>query len=600
MHILNNCSRIIKYFMFNLINLLNRLVECCKGKSKPKAKLNIDRFTSYKDSPIAKRQIDHQDLPKKKIKIAGDTPQEIVGGYLHGYRSKKNLDYMHDSQSVFRIGTIDSDDILHRLDQAIYQRLKKIGICYEAYDDNNNEIQILLPLLQKDIQFELIDNLGWFKNDPIIQQTFEHISSAFENLLPFVKTVYRKIEAFGGPKANFKQSKQDKALLSINVKTKLQKKRAQRPTNNQKRYQEKQIRSVVKQLFLERFEHLAKIFSSFTTCSRIHANKLSAYMLFENLLNNYSEILIFQEALKSDQYGGTPLHQNAIQILAKSFELLLPYALEITNAFDIEDLANDPRLASIKKSAAQHTNSVKTEFKEHQETQEIVAKIDLREEYPQLFLHPVTSESNQLERRTKKDKGLNPSNPTPFKTKQERQADRDKRLAERRTTLAQDMVSSHKQQQTNQQEVTKQKRIQSQIKIHELPSNELVWKTILPGLNSDNTSCLEIMFSQEVNHEEISHRHVVNLAMALQVALSQNNISCAQDLFDYVISRIHHRHSPDRGANLPQHYIDILRACFIIFGIFPKGWEPKTKEDFDAIEKYHQRLLDYFYWESRI
>lgn len=598
MKILNNCSRLIRYFIFNLTKLFNRVIEYCKGASKPKAKLNIDRFSSYKESRIIKRQIEHQNSQKVNIKIAGDTPQEIVGGYLHGYLSKKDQNYMHNSQIAFAAGTIDSKGALHNLDQAIYQRLEKIGIYYVAYDDNNKK-RIMLPLLQNDIQFELIDSFGWLKSDPIIQKTFECITCGFENLLPLVKICYRKIKkfGFGSPITCFKRSKQDETLLNSNVKAQLQKKRLQRPLNNQKHTQEKQVQSAVNQLFLERLEHLAKIFSAFTSCSQIHANKLSAYMLFENLFNNHSEILLFQKLLENNQYGGKHLHQHSSQILAKSFELLLPYALEITNAFAIDELAKDTRLYSIIKSATQYTDSVKAEFKAHKETKERLAMLEQETSQQSSSLSIVAKSKRTHQPPTK---NLTNSNPTPFKTKQEREADRNQRLAERRATLAQEMVSSHKQLQIEQQKAAEQRRLESQIKIYQLPSNELVWKIIFPNLSEDHREYVKIIFGVRESHLQISHKEVVNLAEALRNALTEHGISCGNDLFDYVISRIHHRHNSDTGIQLPGHYIDILRACFIIFGIFPEGWEPKTKEDFDAMEKYHQRLLDYFYWETRI
>lgn len=82
------------------------------------------------------------------------------------------------------------------------------------------------------------------------------------------------------------------------------------------------------------------------------------------------------------------------------------------------------------------------------------------------------------------------------------------------------------------------------------------------------------------------------IGKALKLLQGVDN-ECGQNLLNNLLARIHHRHDSDKGDLFPRDYLSILRACFIIFGVFPKNWKPKTREDFDAIEKYHKRQLGY-------
>lgn len=112
-----------------------------------------------------------------------------------------------------------------------------------------------------------------------------------------------------------------------------------------------------------------------------------------------------------------------------------------------------------------------------------------------------------------------------------------------------------------------------------------------------HSSYFNILFGIDDNNHTITPTKLLELAKHIKNALDENNVSCGKDQYCALEKHIHENHSTDKGKLLPKHYVVILRTFFIIFGIFPKNWEPETKEDFIAMEKYYRRLLHRFYQE---
>ncbi len=294
------------------------------------------------------------------------------------------------------------------------------------------------------------------------------------------------------------------------------------------------------------------------------------------------------------------------QVFMESIELLLPYAIEIAEAFDI-DLRKDRELIALKKFTKAIPESMKIEFQEYCELQNHMELLKTTNaEYKKI-------KSNNADTRNRLIVNIKGVNGTKVKkekmsreihlgtkSREERVKAREKRIAERRAIWAKDAVGEHMRVQKEEEEAIQKERLKKLSKIHELPSNNLIWDVILPGLSSENASTHNIVFGIEENHNKISHKEIVNLGKDLVEALLENDIGCGEDFLNNLLARIHHRHDSDKGDLLSEHYIDILRSCFIIFGIFPKNWKPKTKEDLDAMEKYSNRRLDYFSWETRL
>lgn len=700
MNIISKVFTCLNYISVSLGALFDRVVECCKGKSKPRTKIihrpeNFPLLIKIDNGPIENRIIKCEKVLTKKtqyqivaeenakngiqtVEISGHNHREIMSNYVSDYQAKNNF-YSTVQRIIFRTGSIDSSGNVHKLNRNTYARLHKTGLFFIT--SVNDENKIALPLLEIG-KFELFDKLGLFKSNLRIQKELKTIADAHRVMLLLLKTTREKIIKFGLKEKiseknavnvkNFEKRKKlnvkkvvkdmvpsnDSSSRLEQTRTRLQR---QLTVN---KYEEQNIVKDQKEM-LECLQHLEKLLTGSTFFSNIYPSKVSAYMLFENLSNHFSDIFFFMGKLLKSTFLKTELcdhFQHQFQIFDESLELLLPYAIEITKAFDI-NLMDDPNLNHLTKPTQKTSKSVIADLKEYQEierelamlmkeTNEVpkqktfakqetkklpvkattnqqpkksIAKIKINNEHQQdsviskelLVTIPQSPKElppqspRELPKPLKEKKVTDLSHTAPEKVvlkksleqqaarllaRQEKNEAREQRIAERRAIRAKEVVNKFKQEQSEQKEAEQRERQKTQVKIHELPSEDLVWDTILPSLDDEY---IQMMFGQEENHIQMSHKDVVNLAKTIQEALEKYDVGCAKDLYNYVLSRIHHRHDSDTGDLLPRHYVDILRSCFIIFGIFPKNWERKTEEDFDAMEKYYQRRLDYFYWESR-
>jgi len=112
-------------------------------------------------------------------------------------------------------------------------------------------------------------------------------------------------------------------------------------------------------------------------------------------------------------------------------------------------------------------------------------------------------------------------------------------------------------------------------------------KKVREGLSSKNQILLALMFAQPTPNKVLTGSNQVDLAKAIQF---QMNVlggieGDAGDFLDTIKDWLHVAHdSSDTGDKLPAHYVDILRMVFIMYGLAPEGWEPKTKEDRSAVK----------------
>lgn len=107
------------------------------------------------------------------------------------------------------------------------------------------------------------------------------------------------------------------------------------------------------------------------------------------------------------------------------------------------------------------------------------------------------------------------------------------------------------------------------------------------GLSSKNQILLALMFTQPTPNKVLTDSQIADLAKAIQIQM--NRVSGIQgdagDFLEDVLDWIHVAHdSSDTGDKLPAHYVDILRMVFIMYGLAPEGWEPKTREDRSAVK----------------
>lgn len=684
MYIINEFISFISFIADNLGTFCNRVVECC-CKKKPKQRIigTTDDLINLDGVNLKNRKIDYVSTQKadyeiiaeenakkgiKTIKVNGSSPHEIVKNYILDFQ--RHPSYQGIPRLIFSTGFLDSSKQVHQLNLETWERLKTTGF---YYIENN---RILLPLMGID-QFELFDNLSWFKSEVEIQKKFKTIADAHRNMLMLLKTILERTEKFG-----FREKISTKNLSNVNgfrnAQTANERKNKQiirtgNDANDRKLRLQHKLREKVadKQQVLEDLKHFQKLLNGSMNYSSVCPSTANAYMLFENISNSCSDIMIFCIKLINNTYLRTEIFdytQDLFHLFAESLELLLPHATKITKAFNI-NLINDGNLNCILEPSQKPSESAISDFEEHKKIKQGLRKIKQLKRIPTASKQETLNKRNvhqpeqsisktnrtkqqQHPQATEKTTGALPidssrssgidkiedKKPTPFinnkeddKGKEEQRSfvlpapkkreknnvkeqsegsrliawqeqrdNREKRIAERRAIRAEAIVNNHKTEQTKHKEIEQTKRQNTQIKIHELPSEELVWDVILPGLNNHHTSLFNIFYGLEEYHNQIRHKQVVNLTQEIYEALVEYDIGCAKDFYNYVISRIHIRHDADTGDLLPKHYIDILRSCFIIFGIFPKDWKPKTEEDFDAMEKYYQRKLDYFYWESRM
>lgn len=389
------------------------------------------------------------------------------------------------------------------------------------------------------------------------------------------------------------------------------------------------------------------IFSQFSLYDSFQPTKIQAYILFELLLKDTSQLILSFNNIEKNHSQAYPFFKDDIlrtfRAMMECVELLLPEANEITQSFGI-NLITDPLLQYLRETTKQIPTSLIDERKAYEETLQKLIEIRRSVNNNTSENHPTkkkkSPKANQQSNANNQKQIINPlpqasiesgktvtisttsilkeskleqmviaesKKPTTKEQtqkalliRQEKQAAKEKRITERRAIWAKEIVNQHNQEQLNRQEREQKERLQKETKIYELPSEDFVSNILIPSLSKTHTEYLEMLFSQKDNNNTMSHKEVVNLALHIFEELNTNGIDCAKDFYDYVISKIHHRHDSDKGDLLPKHYVDILRSCFIIFGIFPKDWSAQTKEDFDAINKYSQRRLDYIYYETHV
>lgn len=550
----------------------------------------------------------------REVVFPEETAAGLVNNYINQYSNFKFSDI--SKYSLLRLNK-QGRDISY---SEILKRLLKIGLILKPGPILNrfNRHDIILPMFEVG-NFNMSDRFGWFCWNDGIKQIFDKITQSFRIMQLLEKICHQKIEKFEcKPVVTFNHVNSFKQQKSVANKQQGYQVNITHdgPHNltNIQRMQRKQMALTFvdnkmvedKKLVLNCLKHYEAVWliMSFD----FHPCKAYAYMLFEAILNH---ALSTKTKLGSEEFDHNPLKgfilnhlSRSFGILAGSLELLLPHATEITKAFEI-NLRLDERLSSLLslyKSVAPHL--VINEFGEYSDLQREVDGYRQRStQKPSLRLE-TKEHSLSLEQRNAIEANKAQSKETAQKLVQARKeaelerekkaTEKDKRLKDRNQERAEKIVEKAKQEEAQREEIETKKRRELQIKFHDLPSERLV-DELINCLNAHNTIIYNVIFSKHGNNNVINDQQVTNLADQFKDLLIAYSIGCAIDFYNEVIARIHRRHDSDTGDLLPSHYIDILRTCFIIFGLFPKGWEPKTREDFDAMEKFLQRKVDAHY-----
>jgi len=325
-----------------------------------------------------------------------------------------------------------------------------------------------------------------------------------------------------------------------------------------------------------------------------YLSKVQVYMLFELILQHTSDIWdILNNCYSKKSKDSQVDHlERSFRISIGFLELLWPYAIEITKAFGI-DLQLDKQLLLMRVKGKQMVSRLSIdEYQEYQDLEQEVAEMarkraEEEERQKQIEINKAIS--------TQRAKDLQAAREQAEIERRTRGKEKVKERRNHKANIAQTVANKHKEEVVKKQEAKTKARLESQYKIHDLPSEDFVQNTIIANLSADDVLVMETVFGELDYDYTISHKNAVNLAKNIKKVLDDHNIGCAKDFYNNLIARIHYVHDPDKGDLLPRHYVDILRACFVIFRIWFKGWSPKTKEDFDAMEKCLQRQADAFH-----
>ncbi len=507
------------------------------------------------------------------------------------------------------------------LSQSIYDRLSKIGLFVKDIRGEPRK-NIALPVL-KASNFDIMDDFGWFCENFTVKEKLNKIAEGFKIMLLLEQIFSEKLE------------QADVVVKVVTSNSKDRRERVQAKLNGLEvglKICEEDKKTALFCLRASRsvWQHMP--------CDTFHPSKIYAYMLFEGMLSYTLHIFKTAKAGSSNMHSDYVIDymERVLRILVESLELLLPYAVEITKAFEI-DLVSDSEFSNIRsvvKTMVSHLSI--DEYKEYQDLEVEVAEIEkvsepsktpklskkararARKRDAALLAGTVSvkkdesislSQSQQEVEEVNRQKQIEVNRAVMAararKVQEEREdAERErhirgkekvKELKDRKVNVAQTVANKHKEEEAKKQEAKTKARLESQYKIHDLPSEDFVQNTIIANLSANDILVMETVFGELDYDYTISHKNAVNLAKNIKKVLDDHNIGCAKDFYNNLIARIHYVHDPDKGDLLPRHYVDILRACFVIFRIWLKGWEPKTKEDFDAMEKCLQRQADAFY-----
>ncbi len=478
---------------------------------------------------------------------------ELINEYMALFRgNRRNLFRSYLQGLGLQIGYLDRNSVLCFLHRSIYNRLLKIGLVMHQPDQGLR--CIILPMLKAG-NFNIIDRFKWFCRDSEIDQKFQKIVQYVRTLLLLEDIVYKKIEKYDCA-SDF-------------------------------------IQDMTKEEILDWIDRRKKVWTIISD-NTLYLSKVHVYMLFEHILDHISDTWdtlnnCYSKKSKDSQVDHL---ERSFRISMGFLELLLPYAIEITKAFGI-DLQLDKQLLIMRIKGKQMVSRLSIdEYQEYQDLEQEVAEIARKE-----------AEEEERQKQIEVNKAISTQRAKDLwaarkQAEIERRTRGKEKVKERKNhnaNIAQNAVNKFREEDAKKQEAKTTARKESQYKIHDLPSEDFVQNTIIANLSADDVLVMETVFGELDYDYTISHKNAVNLAKNIKKVLDDHNIGCAKDFYNYLIRRIHYVHDPDKGDLLPRHYVDILRACFVIFRIWLKGWAPKTKEDFDAMEKCLQRQADAFH-----
>lgn len=615
---------------------------------------------------------DDYDEGIQKFAFICSDPKTLIQGYVRSYK-RNAFEFKGNEYYCASIGSMVNGlpiDLCH----SSYERLLKTGLLFTGL---GAEERIALPTLSSG-GFNMWDCFGWFRRDVEVVMKFEQISKAFEMMASLSEGFYKQVEKITyNPKVSFLSKKSSiyhsgivsKGIVRVSEPSHLDLSKKDRVAgsvvkianaantgsiNSQERMKLKleaikganELDKKRKESALVRLRHLKEFWP---IISKMYPSRIQAYMIFETVLYHSFDAL---NGLMT--YPNFDLYREIVMdylerlsfVLLNTLEILLPYAVEITEALNI-DLKNDPLVKGIlnngkcliprsqveeleeclmiraeidaRPAELEECLKIRDEIRARQTSERKNVKQDEKVLEERILPERKEDESISLsleERRIeelarkeqaeinksvarKKANELRKVQEEAKKTRRLNEKAKQVRLRDRKVIQAEEMSEQYKKELLIVDGVKRKNRLQSQGKIHDLPSDDLAQKFI-DELSGESEMTFQKLFGEIDNNNTMSHKEVVNLAGHFWVRLDAEEIGCADDFFAYVISRIHHRHDSDTGADYPTHYVDIMRSCFVVFNLKRKDWVPQTSEDFDAEFKLDRRKADAMYWKNNV
>lgn len=601
-----------------LSQLTSNIISVILHNNPPDSVFSINRsfrlgdlgFPRVREMPMktfVKKLITERTLTEKKpvlINIEGETVKDFVRSYQ-----------AFGNQKVYKISKIESNMVFLTLIEKFYlfyflvkktpkytidscllptetkkdqldKRLNQIGIINQPLKDSDEcNISILCnQLLMVSDQgaaiasnepFIIEDNFSFMLANKDIEQTFKQIIQLGETLTialdAVMKALLRHPEFFISPKS----------LSEINISkwafNNKQVKKRYLQQNSEKKQPHKStiVQSKNNKPILKIFKFLEEIYPS----------QFIAYLYFEILLEHIysSKKQLSTESISQKVIG----HARALttSMLVESLKLLYPYAQQVTQKFGI-DLAKDMQLQDLLERdgiSSQITEAI-NEYDELQDLQK-KSKCPLNKnlytgndnELPYNFdtsIHLGTKPPKIATNRTNNSHNIT--------IKSSKEKDHKKRNSQ--------IVAEYQALQTKKSNAALEKRMETIKHVYDLPPRTFVTESIIKVLSTTNKQYFDMLFGLIPNDKKMTNNNIQHLTESIHKILAAENFQCADFFKMSVDARRHERHTD--GNKLPENWINLRRSTFIIFGIFPENWEPKTKEDNDAMNKYEMRLYE--------
>lgn len=576
------------------------------------------------DTAIKKDDIEEKIETTDAIKTNYDNLEDLLNDYL------KIITSVGVPKGGERpIGTYFSISITGKLIPQIQDRLLK----FKLLKENSNILQI--PFIFENCYPTPLQGNVWCKEEPNIKTIFLFINKILcECILPLIKFQLKKVEPYTeNPEIYLVKKGQDTPEKIKNIKDSTkQNGKVMTQVSANTDLKNTKIRLLLKCDALSAYEgmrvrtlgNLKYSLEQLTRLSELelHSNTIQAYLMFEILFKEASMIIGFSNEYIAENSFIKIILKEQIYIAdacMKLCELLTPYAIKITNAFEkdldegnwikytkscIENLLEEPDNMANFETFESFTMKNKTNPQQDVSTPSIISNDNLTKE-----------EIEAIQIKKLDNKRLNEETNSKRKTDaQERKLVQEKKEENKRikeATKTKERGQMYGDQYKKEIEEIEQKKLEEHFKkLNSIPyllSQEQV-NQIIASLNTSNLDIFETIYLQsETNDKMITHKQVINCANFfhqkwISIGTKTKNeglCKAAIVFFDSIKQHKHAAHSSDSGSKMPINYLDAIRPYWILPGITTEEWSPKTPGDYDALTKHLKLRMNELFFKNQ-